>query len=322
LLVFLEIFGAGEGIRTLDANLGKDGPIHAIPQARYRPCPVASRNPSSGPGSAPPAACFKAFGDHAGAGDRMGECEIDETGKVCRRAPSGQFALQQLARHEQPIVLLEAGLGGGGDRRAPGDQASRPVSYAMALARHGSQAEVETDKMGLCLASLPQKPADQPGAEPGSVLQRLDRLPGFEQQGGREQRRHGFSLVDNAPPGQQSRIFTPVAIVIQGIARRQIVLALDHPLASRHCLVDRGKGAIELAFVFVVSTANALAVIGLPLFLVRPIVEIDLGRLPDVALPAQDREANFGQRPVGRLGGDPAAGAEICVGASCTCSAV
>ena len=125
-----EISGTGEGIRTLDPNLGEVvllffAALTKFPSA-ISPAPGRFAQAEFGDEvlrGARRAAEF--FGVHAGAGDRMGENEVDEAGKMRGRAASGELALQQLTRQQPTITVVHAGFRGAAT--ASHQAISRPV---------------------------------------------------------------------------------------------------------------------------------------------------------------------------------------------------
>lgn len=134
------------------------------------------------------------FGDHAGAGDGMGEDEVDQRPHMRIPPPADQFPFQLLAGQQPPIMILHPGFSGGGDAVGPGDQPAGSIGGAPAFARHRPQAGVQAEKMRAGLASAAQMGADQQRAEPGAMLQRLDRLPGLPEQRASVKRRKILGL--------------------------------------------------------------------------------------------------------------------------------
>ena len=84
----------------------------------------------------------------------MGQDEVDESGQVRGRPPPGELSLEQLTGQKPAVVVLHAGLGGGGDRLAPGDQTRRAILRATSFASDEAQARVQAKQMGLGFLDL------------------------------------------------------------------------------------------------------------------------------------------------------------------------
>lgn len=86
-------------------------------------------------------------------------------------------------------MLLQPLFGRRGDRLKLGDETRRRVARLTVFARHGFRTLGEARQVGASLTAVAEHSGGQQAAEPGRVLQRLDRNPGFTGDRGSEGRR-------------------------------------------------------------------------------------------------------------------------------------
>ena len=210
---------AGETVDAREPSSERRAPIYRIPQARYRPRPVASRKSSSATRfcaargvtpSALPIMPAEMSGRESANAISAGSFEVERRPSSLRnKAARARSQRSCCFRPSSAAAMITSRLG---------DEPGGGVAASTALTRDGFGALGEAGQMRAGLAALAQQSGGKEAPETRRPLQRLDRAPGVVRERGGEGGGEFARPIDDFAPFGEARVLIPIEVIDKGIA--------------------------------------------------------------------------------------------------------